>query len=63
MYLENYEKMDPVMLLSIINMKLRDEFNGSLDELVKSLTINRLRLEEKLAAAGFEFISETGQFR
>ena len=63
MHLENYEKMDPIMLMSIVNMKLRDEFNGDLDELVKTYAMNRHRLQEKLTAAGFKFLPAAGQFR
>lgn len=32
MNLANFEKMDPVMLMSIVNMKLRDDFGGDLIE-------------------------------
>ncbi|MCW8995924.1 MAG: DUF4250 domain-containing protein [Psychromonas sp.] len=63
MNLENFEKMDPIMLMSIVNMKLRDEFNGNFEELVKSYAINGEQLQEKLAAAGFKFLPEIGQFR
>jgi hypothetical protein len=63
MYLANFEKMDPVMLMSMVNMKLRDEFAGDLDDLAKSYAINRESLEEKLASAGFRFFPELGQFR
>lgn len=63
MDLANFDKMDPVMLMSIINMKLRDEFGGDLDELVKRYDISRVALEAKLATAGFEFLSDAGQFR
>ena len=63
MYLQNFQKMDPVMLMSMVNMKLRDEFNGNLDELVKTYAIDRHSLEEKLTTAGFKFFPELGQFR
>jgi hypothetical protein len=63
MYLVNFETMDPVMLMSMVNMKLRDEFAGDLDELAKTYAISRHRLEEKLASAGFTFFPELGQFR
>ena len=52
---------DPVMLLSFINMKLRDEYH-SLDELCTSLNINRKFLEETLFKAGFEYNSEENKF-
>jgi hypothetical protein len=63
MDLANFDKMDPVMLMSIVNMKLRDEFNGNLDELVKRYDISRPVLEARLATAGFEFLPDAGQFR
>ena len=51
------------MLLSIINLKLRNDFDGKLDELAKSFDIDQKKLEAKLASAGFEFMAEIGQFR
>lgn len=63
MFLDNYEEMDPVMLMSIINMKLRNEFNGELDDLVKTYSLDKKRLEQKLADADFIFNAELGQFR
>lgn len=53
---------DPFMLLSFINMKLRDEY-PSLSELCKSLDIDQGALREKLRAAGFEYIPEINQFK
>jgi len=63
MNLANFETMDTVMLMSIVNMKLRDDFNGDLDKLVAYFDIDRAALEAKLATAGFEFLPEAGQFR
>ena len=63
MDLANFEKMDPIMLMSIVNLKLRDDFNGDLNELVKFFDIDRAALEAKLASAGFEFLADIGQFR
>ncbi|WP_413700586.1 DUF4250 domain-containing protein [Psychromonas sp. KJ10-10] len=63
MYLDNLEKMDPVMAMSIVNMKLRNEFNGNLDELAKTYDIDRKHLEERLKTAGFLYHEEIGQFR
>lgn len=53
---------DPFMLLSVINMKLRDDY-GSLEELCSSLGIDRRSLEDKLKSAGFEYLPEINQFR
>lgn len=53
---------DPFMLLSFVNMKLRDEFE-SLDELCSTLDLDRNSLIEKLGSAGFEYNSAINQFR
>ncbi len=63
MNLANFESMDPVMLMSIVNMKLRDDFAGDLDKLANFFDIDRAALEAKLASAGFDFLPEAGQFR
>lgn len=63
MNLANFEKMDPIMLMSIVNMKLRDDFSGDLDKLVRYFDIDKQGLIDKLSAAGFDFLSEVGQFR
>ncbi|EPI4955421.1 TPA: DUF4250 domain-containing protein [Vibrio parahaemolyticus] len=63
MNLANFESMDTVMLMSIVNMKLRDDFGGDLDKLVAFFDIDRAALEAKLATAGFDFLPEAGQFR
>ncbi len=63
MNLANFESMDPIMLMSIVNMKLRDDFGGDLDKLVAFFDIDRAALEAKLATAGFDFMPDAGQFR
>ncbi|ENM5750935.1 DUF4250 domain-containing protein [Vibrio mimicus] len=63
MNLANFATMDPIMLMSIINMKLRDDFGGDLDKLASYFDIDRSALEAKLASAGFEFLPQVGQFR
>lgn len=63
MNLANFAAVDPIMLMSIINMKLRDDFGGDLDKLVSYFDIDRSALEAKLASAGFEFLPQVGQFR
>ncbi len=52
---------DPMMLFSFVNMKLRDEY-PSLDELCKSMDIDRNELESKLAAFGFEYSADNNKF-
>lgn len=63
MNLANFESMAPVMLMSIVNMKLRDDFAGDLDKLANFFDIDKAALEAKLASAGFDFLPEAGQFR
>ncbi len=63
MDLSKFASMDTIMLMSIVNLKLRDDFNGDLDELVKFFDIDRSALEAKLATAGFEFLPQAKQFR
>lgn len=52
---------DPVMLLSFINMKLRD-FYPSLDELCADLDLNVNDVSEKLASAGFNYDGKLNRF-
>lgn len=52
---------DPMMLYSVINMKLRDYYT-SLDELCADLDISRKELEETLSKAGFEYSEEHNKF-
>lgn len=53
---------DPIMLLSVINTKLRDEY-PDMDELCASLDIHRKQLEKKLEDAGFKYDKTINQFR
>lgn len=52
---------DPMMLFSVINMKLRDCYR-SLDELCDDMDINKEGLIRKLHAAGFEHSAEHNKF-
>ncbi len=53
---------DPMILLSMINMKLRDG-DGDLDELRAALDLARAGLEHTLADAGFHYDAEQKRFR
>ena len=53
---------DPFMLLSAVNMKLRDN-NWSLTQLCDMENIDEDDLIQKLKNAGFEFMPEVNQFR
>lgn len=52
---------DPFMLMSLINMKLRDNY-PSLDALCDDMDLDRQQLEDKLAQAGFEYSAENNRF-
>ncbi len=45
---------DPIMLLSMVNMKLRDRY-PSLDALCDDLDVSRAEIEETLARAGYHY--------
>ncbi|CAH0534216.1 hypothetical protein VST7929_02129 [Vibrio stylophorae] len=62
MELDNYLTMDPIMLMSIVNMKLRDEFED-LDDLVAHYDLSKAKLITRLKAAGFEYLVDIKQFR
>lgn len=53
---------DPIMLLSLVNMKLRDQYD-SVEELCFALDVNQEDLEKELAEAGFEYFPELNQYR
>jgi hypothetical protein len=52
---------DPIMLLSWLNLKLRD-FYPDLDSLCDDLELDRKEIEEKMKAAGFEYSEEHRKF-
>jgi len=53
---------DPNMLLSIINMKLRD-FYSDLDALCDDLDEDKTEIMDILSGAGFTYDSDTNQFK
>lgn len=53
---------DPMMLLSVINMKLRDEYRN-LEELCEELNIDQENLKKTLSAAGFDYDEGKNAFR
>ena len=52
---------DPAMLLSAVNMKLRD-FYDTLDALCDDLDAERESIEKTLAGIGYTYNSEKNQF-
>ena len=55
-------RMDVHLLFSLLNMKLRNDYED-LDDLVRSLDLDRAELEARLGAAGYTYNVEAGQFR
>ena len=52
---------DPMMLFSVVNMKLRDKY-ASLDELCRKMDVDKDMLVHKLSVAGFEYSAENNKF-
>lgn len=52
---------DPVMLLSFVNLKLRD-FYGSLDILCEELDADKQEIVDRLAAIDYHYSEERNQF-
>lgn len=53
---------DPIMLLSVVNMKLRD-FYSSLEEMCEDMDIRPDEIVNILASAGFEYDREQNRFK
>ena len=62
MNLENYRTMDPNLLYSLVNTRLRNDYQD-LDDLTRSLGLDRAALEARLAGAGFVYVQALNQFR
>lgn len=52
---------DPVMLLSFVNLKLRD-FYPSLDALCEDLDVDKKEIEEKLASIDYHYQASENRF-
>ena len=53
---------DPMILLSVINMKLRDSYSG-LDELCEDMEVDRDMIDKKLDLIEYRYDEERNQFR
>lgn len=53
---------DPIILLSVINTKLRDMYS-SIDSLCDDMEEDKNEIISKLKDAGFEYDENTNQFR
>ena len=52
---------DPYMLLSMINMKLRDQY-PNLDALCDDLDVSKAEIEETLEKAGYKYNQDQNAF-
>ncbi len=52
---------DPVMLLSYVNLKLRD-FYPNLASMCEDMEVSRAEIEEKLSGIGYFYNEEQNQF-
>ncbi len=52
---------DPVMLLSFVNMKLRDHYPNP-DAMCDDLDLDRAELDEKLAGINYSYDAERNQY-
>lgn len=59
--MQSIETLEPNMLLSFINMKLRNNYS-SLEELCEDLDISKNVLLYKLQTIGYKYHSEKNQF-
>lgn len=59
--MENLDKKDPYLMLSILNMKLRDECSSLID-LCKTYNLDKAYVEEKMKKIDYTYNQETNQF-
>ena len=52
---------DPNILLSYVNLKLRD-FYASLDDMCDDMDVSKVEIEEKLQKIGYNYDSQRNQF-
>lgn len=58
----HYETMDPYILLSAVNLKLRDDYH-SLEELCKVCEIDQDKLCARLKGLGYKYVADQNQFK
>ena len=58
----NFETKDIMLLYSLVNMKLRDEFLD-LDDLVNYYGIDKKELLDRFSNNGYEYVEEENQFK
>jgi hypothetical protein len=60
--LSTYLRMDPHLLLGLLNTELRNHCD-SLDDLVKTHGLDAGKLVEKMTKAGYDYLPAQNQFR
>ena len=58
----NFETKDTMLLYSLVNMKLRDEFLD-LDDLVNYYGVDKKELWDRFSNAGYEYVEGENQFK
>ena len=58
----NFETKDTMLLYSLVNMKLRDEFLD-LDDLVNYYGVDKKELLDRFSNAGYEYVEVENQFK
>lgn len=54
--------LDPIILLSMVNMKLRDQYS-SLDLLCSDLELNKDDIVNRLGEVGYNYVEKENQFK
>ena len=57
----NHLPNDPMLCLSVVNTKLRDQYKD-LDSLCEDLNVDKQSLIDKLSAIDYEYSTEQNQF-
>lgn len=52
---------DPIMLLSVVNMKLRDQY-PSFETMCEDMDVDSQEIAAKLAEVGYAYVKERNQF-
>ena len=58
----NIERMDPNLLVGVVNTALRNHFD-SLDDLCQTHAVKKEALCQRLAEADYEYLEDVRQFR
>lgn len=53
---------DPYMLLSFVNMKLRDSFSD-LDDMCDYFDVSKVEIIDKMSSIGYTYIFESNSFK